>query len=81
MKCLFLTFLRTVLVTFSVGSESMQSLDMLTINEEFKNSEDLAEIMWKAFSYFPRGIWEGVNYVGNINVKCQFTELSSFLTC
>jgi len=71
MKCLFLTFLRTVLVTFSVGSESMQSLDMLTINEELKNSEDLAEIMWKAFSYFPRGIWEGVNYVGNINVKCH----------
>jgi len=49
----------------------VQSLDMLTINEEPRNSEDLAEIMWKAFSYFPRGIWEGVNFVGNISVKCD----------
>lgn len=47
----------------------MQSLDMLTINEELKNKEDLIEIMWKAFNYFPEGIWKGVNYLGNINVK------------
>lgn len=47
----------------------MSSLDMLTVNEELGNKEDLVEVMWKAFSYFPRGIWEGVNYVGNISVK------------
>lgn len=47
----------------------MQSLDMLTINEELKNKEDLMEIMWKAFNYFPEGVWKGVSYVGNFNVK------------
>ena len=71
MKLQFSTFLRNVIVTFSVGSESMQSLDMLTINEEFRNRENLVEMMWKAFSYFPRGIWEGVNFVGNMSVKCD----------
>ena len=71
MKLQFSTFLRNVIVTFSVGPESMQSLDMLTINEEFRNREDLVEMMWKAFSYFPRGIWEGVNFVGNMSVKCD----------
>jgi len=60
-----------VTVTFSVGLEPVQSLDMLTINEEFRNREDLVELMWTAFSYFPRGIWEGVNFVGNISVKCD----------
>lgn len=60
-----------MIVIFCVGPEFMQSLDMLTINEEFGNSEALAEIMWRAFSYFPRGIWEGVDFVGNISVKCD----------
>ena len=46
---------------------------MLTINEELKNKEDLIEIMWKAFNYFPEGIWKGVNYLGNINVKHDLT--------
>jgi len=49
----------------------VQSLDMLTINEELRNEEDLVEVIWKAFTYFPEGIWKGVNYVGNINVKCD----------
>lgn len=47
----------------------MQSLDMLTINEELTNKEDLMEIIWKAFEYFPGGVWEAVKYVGNMNVK------------
>ena len=81
MKPHFLTFLRTVIVIFSVGPESMQSLDMLTINEEFRNSEALAEVMWKAFSYFPRGIWEGVNFVGNISVKCDLKIRSKEEVC
>lgn len=81
MKLQFSTFLRNVIVTFSVGSESMQSLDMLTINEEFMNREDLVEMMWKAFSYFPRGIWEGVNFVGNMNVKCDLKIRSKQDVC
>lgn len=47
----------------------MQSLEMLTINEELKNKEDLVEIIWDAFNYFPEGFWNEVNYVGNISVK------------
>ena len=59
----------------------MPSLDMLTINEELGNREDLAEIMWKAFSYFPRGIWERVNLVGNISVKCDLRIRSKQEDC
>jgi hypothetical protein len=59
----------------------MQSLDMLTINEELRNREDLVELMWKAFSYFPRGIWEGVNFVGNISVKCHLEIRSKQDVC
>jgi predicted Zn-dependent protease len=81
MKLHFSTFLRNVTVTFSVGLESVQSLDMLTINEEFRNREDLVELMWKAFSYFPRGIWEGVNFVGNISVKCDLKIRSKQDVC
>lgn len=47
----------------------LQSLDLLTINDEPGNKEDLVEIMWRAFRYFPEGLWTGVNYVGNVNVK------------
>jgi len=81
MKPQFSTFLRTVIVTFSMGPEFMQSLDMLTINEELRNSEDLAEIMWKAFNYFPRDVWEGVNFVGNISVKCDLKIRSKREVC
>jgi hypothetical protein len=42
---------------------------MLTINEQMRSSDDLVEVMWRAFSYFPEGVWEGVNYVGNVMVK------------
>ena len=47
----------------------MQFLDMLTINEKPRNKEDLLEIIWKAFDYFPEGVWEGINYLGNIKQK------------
>ena len=49
--------------------DSLQSLDLLTINDQPSNKEDLVEIMWRAFRYFPEGSWTGVNYVGNVNVK------------
>lgn len=47
----------------------LPSLDLLTINEERKSNEDLVEIMWKAFTYFPEGLWKGVNCVGNLTIK------------
>lgn len=47
----------------------MPSLDVLTINKQIWHSDNLVEVMWRAFSYFPEGIWEGVNYVGNVVVK------------
>ena len=47
----------------------MQLLDMMTINEEAENNDDVMEIVWKAFDYFPEGVWEGIKYVGNVKVK------------
>lgn len=47
----------------------MKSFDMLTINEKMQSREDLLDIMWRAISYFPEGIWEEINYVGNVAVK------------
>lgn len=47
----------------------MQSLDMLTINGEPKNKEDLVELIWKAFNYFPEGIWKDITYVGDMKVR------------
>ena len=49
----------------------MQLLDLLTINEELKNKEDLIEIVWTALDYFPQGTWEGINYLGNMNIRCD----------
>lgn len=47
----------------------MHFVDMLTINEEPKNTEDLMGIVREAVDYFPEGIWEGINYLGSVNVK------------
>lgn len=58
-----------MIFSFFEGVKAVQSLDILTINEDPKNQEDLVEIVWKAFDYFPEGIWKVVNYVGNIKVK------------
>jgi len=43
-------------------------IDTLTINEEHKSNEEILEIIWRALEYFPRGLWEGINYLGNINM-------------
>lgn len=48
---------------------------MLTINE-MKNREDLIEVIWKAFDYFPKGRWGGVKFLGNINMEHDL-EISS----
>jgi len=54
-------------------------LKMLTINEEDIDSEGVLEIIWRALEYFPRGLWDGAEYLGNINirhdVKIKFKEV------
>jgi hypothetical protein len=47
----------------------LQLLDTLTINEEGRNSEYLMEMIWKALEYFPEGIWDGIKFLGNINLE------------
>ncbi|MEM1582050.1 MAG: hypothetical protein QXK89_06025 [Candidatus Bathyarchaeia archaeon] len=47
----------------------MPFVEMLTINEERKDTEEILEIIWRALEYFPRGLWEGINYLGNVDMK------------
>lgn len=42
---------------------------MLTLNERPKVKEDLLDIIYRALSYFPDELWEGVNYLGNVDVE------------
>lgn len=56
----------------------MPLLKMLTINGEDIDSEKVLEIIWRALEYFPRGLWDGADYLGNLNirhdVKIRFKE-------
>lgn len=54
----------------------MTALDILSINEDPGDRECLTETVWKALKYFPEGLWNAVNYLGNISVKCDL-EISS----
>ncbi len=47
----------------------MSSLDVVTVNEEHENREDLLEVIWRALEYFPGVLWEGANYLGNLNIE------------
>lgn len=47
----------------------MQSLDVLTINEEPNSGKKSLEFIREAFCYFPEGMWQGINYLGNMNLK------------
>ena len=42
---------------------------MLTLNEKHRVEDDLIEIICRALSYFPEEPWEGVNYLGNMDVE------------
>ena len=46
----------------------MLSLEVLTINKGFEG-DDLLEIMWRALNHFPRGLWDRVNYLGDVGMK------------
>jgi len=41
-------------------------INMITINDAFKNKDEFLEILWAAFDYFPEGLWQGIKYLGNI---------------
>ncbi|MHA1265370.1 MAG: hypothetical protein ACTSRS_09070 [Candidatus Helarchaeota archaeon] len=43
-------------------------MNLLTINEAISQKDDLIEFIFKAFEYFPKGLWTEVNYHGNIDL-------------
>jgi len=46
----------------------MQSIDVLTINEEPRNKQDLVKIAEDAVRYFPTGSWDNVRYLGKLSL-------------
>jgi hypothetical protein len=63
----------------------MQSVSVLTINEELKNDQDLVKVAEDAVRYFPTGAWDGVRYLGklsldhDVNVAIREECLGAFL--
>jgi predicted Zn-dependent protease len=53
----------------SEANSRARSIDVLTINEDPKNKKELIEILWQACEYFPRGTWESIEYLGNLNMN------------
>ncbi|MEM3070510.1 MAG: hypothetical protein QW638_06375 [Candidatus Bathyarchaeia archaeon] len=49
----------------------MGCINLLTINQEFRE-EDLVEVILSALRYFPNELWDGLNYIGNINIEYDF---------
>lgn len=47
----------------------MSSMEMLTINEASKSIKSILEIVWRALEYFPKGMWDEVKYLGNVNIS------------
>jgi predicted Zn-dependent protease len=45
----------------------MQSINVLTINEEPKNEQDLVKIAENAIRYFPTRTWDDVRYLGKLS--------------
>ena len=41
---------------------------MVTLNKESTNGEGLTQIILDAFRFFPDDTWEGVNYLGNVDI-------------
>jgi predicted Zn-dependent protease len=46
----------------------LPSLEVLTINRGLEG-DDLLEIMCRALNYFPKGLWDRVNYLGDVSMK------------
>lgn len=44
-------------------------LDVLTVNDKCESREDLLEIVYRALENFPRGLWKGIDHLGDINVE------------
>lgn len=49
----------------------MPSIEMLTVNEAHRSFEDILEIIYRALEYFPRDIWDEIDYLGNLNMECD----------
>jgi hypothetical protein len=47
----------------------LQLLDVLTLNEDPRIGEVLTEFIRDAMSYFPDESWQGLNYLGNIDME------------
>ena len=47
----------------------MQLLDVLTLNQEPRTGEELTGLVREAMRYFPEETWEGVNYLGNLDLE------------
>jgi len=56
-------------------------IDVLTINEETKNEDEVLEIVKQASKYFPKGIWEGVEYLGNLDMEHDLKITSNKKVC
>jgi hypothetical protein len=57
----------------------MSSLDIVTINEEPSGTEEVVGIIEAAVDYFPTGIWEHIQHLGNVklhhDVKIRFSTI------
>jgi len=47
----------------------LQLLDVLTLNQEPRTGEELTGLVREAMRYFPEETWEGVNYLGNLDLE------------
>ena len=56
----------------------MPLLDVLTVNDRCESEEGLLETIYRALEYFPRGLWEGANYLGDINVEYDVKVRSKY---
>jgi hypothetical protein len=50
----------------------VQLLDVFTLNQDSQDRWELIEIVQLAMEYFPDKIWDGVKYIGNMDVTHNF---------
>jgi len=51
------------------ANERAGLIDLLTINEAPEDAKELVEIVGQASKYFPKGIWETIEYLGNLTLE------------
>lgn len=50
----------------------MQSINVITINDETENELDLVKIVEKARNYFPTETWDNISYLGKLSLEHDF---------